>query len=296
MEISEPIGRSHPAMLPKSELYSLEVTGKHIAQLVTARASIPLGTPINIAFLGNEGHAQRINAARAIRSCGLEPVPIISARRLRSEYDRDNFLGALIAEAAPSRFIFVGGDPTAPAGPFEDSLDLLRSNVLQRHSIRHAGIVGYPEGHPRISTETLWRSLKWKYGFLQDAGCSIEITTQFGFDADAVIEWITRLRDEGIDATVRIGVPGPADIGKLLRYAKQFGIATSAAVARRYGMSMINLLQRVGPDRYWDRLSAGINSQNLGTILYHLYPFGGIREGVDWMNGRLANGIPTLPT
>jgi methylenetetrahydrofolate reductase (NADPH) len=70
------------------------------------------------------------------------------------------------------------------------------------------GIAGYPEGHPKIDTDTLWRCLRWKLGFLQDAGCSVEITTQFGFDADAVVRWLKRLRREGIDVPVRIGAAG----------------------------------------------------------------------------------------
>lgn len=277
-------------------LYALEVAGKDIVQVEAAKAAIPPGTPINIAFLGNEDHAQRINAARVIRACGFEPVPIISSRRLRSERDRDYLLGALIAEAAPSRIILVGGDPAVPAGPFKDSLALLRSDLLEHHSIRHVGIVGYPEGHPKIDTDTLWRCLKWKFGFLQDAGCSVENTTQFGFDADAVVQWIERLRREGIDTPVRIGLPGPAGVGKLLRYAKQFGVAPSAAIARRYGLSMVNLDQRVGPERYWDQLAAGVDGGNLGTVLYHLYPFGGIMEGVRWMNSRMPNRYPMPPT
>lgn len=293
--MSRGFGKTEPVMQPERRRYALEITGKDIAQIVAARASIPQGTPINIAFLGNEDHDQRINAARVIRRCGFEPVPIISSRRLRSEHDRDNLLSALIAEAAPLRFIFVGGDPATPAGPFEDSLDLLRSNFLQRHSIHHVGIVGYPEGHPKISTETLWRSLKWKHGFLRDAGCSVEITTQFGFDADAIVEWIQQLRDEGIDAPVRIGIPGPAKAGKLLRFAKQFGVATSAGIARRYGLSLVNLLQSVGPERYWDRIKSGLSGRDLGPILYHLYPFGGIEEGANWMNDRLADRYPTPP-
>ncbi|MCW2134526.1 methylenetetrahydrofolate reductase [Arthrobacter sp. VKM Ac-2550] len=277
---------------PQGGLYALEVTGKDIAQVEAAKADIPPGTPINIAFLGNEDHAQRVNAARVIRASGFDPVPIISSRRLRSERDRDDLLGALIAAATPSRVILVGGDPAVPAGPFEDSLALLRSNLLERHSIHHVGIVGYPEGHPKIDTNTLWRCLKWKVRFLQDEGCSVEITTQFGFDADAVVQWIVRLRREGIDAPVRIGVPGPADAGKLLRYAKQFGVEPSAAVARRYGLSMSNLDQHIGPERYWDHLAAGMDGGNLGTVMYHLYPFGGILNGVRWMNNRIPNKVP----
>ncbi|HVX36808.1 MAG TPA: methylenetetrahydrofolate reductase [Hyphomicrobium sp.] len=271
-------------------VYALEVTGKDISQIEAAMSVIPPATPINIAFLGNEDHCQRINAARTIRACGFEPVPIISSRRLHSAEDLDSLIGSLIREANPSRFIFVGGDPSTPIGPFPDSLALLGSGVVRRQSIRHAGIVGYPEGHPKIDTDTLWRALKWKHDFLRDAGCTVEITTQFGFDVDAVVRWVGRLRDERIDAPVRIGVPGPADVGKLLRYAKQFGVVTSASIIKRYGLSLTNLLRRAVADRYWKDLNDGLNGRDLGEIRYHLYPFGGIPEGVRWINSKLLNG------
>jgi methylenetetrahydrofolate reductase (NADPH) len=267
-------------------LYALEVTGKDIAQVEASKAEIPLATPTNIAFLGNEDHAQRVNAARVIRRCGFEPVPIISSRRLRSEQDRDSLLSALIGEANPTRFILVGGDPATPAGPYADSLALLKSGIVRRYGMRHVGIVAYPEGHPKIDAAELWRALKWKHAFLEDAGCTVEITTQFGFDADAIVRWIERLRAEEIDSPVRIGIPGPADVGKLLRYARQFGVVASAGIARRYGLSLTNLLQRIAPDRFFERLASGLDRRNLGPVLYHLYPFGGIAEGVRWMKSR----------
>jgi methylenetetrahydrofolate reductase (NADPH) len=276
--------------------YALEVAGKDIAQVESAKADIPPGTPINIAFLGNEDHDQRINAARVIRACGFDPVPIISSRRLHSEQDRDDLLEALSAAAAPTRVILVGGDPAVPAGPFEDSLALLGSGVLERHSIRQVGIVGYPEGHPKIDTDTLWRCLKWKIEFLQNAGCSVEITTQFGFDADAVVRWMTRLRHEGIDTPVRIGVPGPASVGKLLRYAQRFGVEPSADTARQYGLSTAELDRQVGPERYWDQLTTGLDGGDFGIVLYHLYPFGGILEGVRWMNRQMPSLYGLSPT
>lgn len=274
---------------PERAIYTLEITGKAIAEIKTAQSAIPPGTPINIAFLGNESHDQRIAAARVIRECGFEPVPIISSRRLLSQQDRDDLVGGLIRSTDPQRFILVGGDPAAPAGPYRDSLSLLESGILERHGIRHVGIVGYPEGHPRIAPQELDRALKWKIGFLQAAGCTTEITTQFGFDADAIVRWIKRLRADGIDAPVRIGVPGPATVGKLLRYARQFGVASSAAIARRYGFSLANLLNRVGPDRFVDRLYAGMAGRDLGVVLFHLYPFGGIAHSVDWMNEHLSS-------
>ncbi|HRP07964.1 MAG TPA: hypothetical protein PLL69_05695, partial [Gemmatimonadales bacterium] len=207
----------------------------------------------------------------------------------RSEQDRDQLLDALTTTAAPRRIILVGGDPASPAGPYDDSLALLRSNLLQRHAITQVGIVGYPEGHPRIDTSTLWRSLRWKLDVLQEAGCTVEITTQYGLDAEAVVHWIEQLRREGIDTPVRIGVPGPAKAGTLLRYAQQFGVTPSSAIACRYGLPMDDPQRRVGADRYWDHLMASISGSDLGAIGYHLYPFGGILDGAQWMNHHIPN-------
>ncbi len=267
--------------------YTLEITGKAIGEIVAAQQVIPQGTAINIAFLGNENHAQRIHAAKTIRDCGFEPVPIISSRRLLSVEERDQLLSSLIREAAPKRFLLVGGDPAQPAGPFQDSLSLLNSKIVESFGICHVAITGYPEGHPKIDQQELWRCLKWKLDYLRQAECSVEITTQFGFDAQAVVRWIERLRSEGIVTPVRVGIPGPADAAKLLRFAKQFGVVASASIMRRYGLSLANLMRRSVADRYWEDLNALLLKQDLGQVYFHLYPFGGVAESATWMNEQL---------
>ncbi|NVD42314.1 methylenetetrahydrofolate reductase [Ensifer sp. HO-A22] len=265
--------------------YSLEITGKDIGQIEAARSAIPAGTPINIAFLGNETHAQRIEAAARIRQWGFEPVPIISSRRLRSVEDRDELLAGLIGAARPTRFMFVGGDPSSPAGPYKDSLDLIAGGIIADHGIVHVVIAGYPEGHPRIERARLWEALEQKIGLLKAHGCTMEITTQFGFDADAIVDWIAQVRARGIDVPIRIGVPGPADVKRLLRFAAQFGVASSAGIVGKYGFSLANLVNKVGPDRFMTRLEDGMRGRDLGTVLLHLYPFGGIGETVAWATG-----------
>ncbi|MDB5524578.1 MAG: methylenetetrahydrofolate reductase [Rhizobium sp.] len=215
--------------------YALEITGKDIGQIAAARSEISPGTQINIAFLGNETHEQRIEAAAVIRRFGFEPVPIISSRRLKSREDRDALLSGYLRAARPRRFIFVGGDPAMPAGPYKDSLDLIASNIISNYQIRNVGIVGYPEGHPRIDNQKLWDALRRKIELLSAAGCTVEITMQFSFDADAIVEWIGQVREAGIEAPIRIGVPGPADVRRLLRFAAQFGVVSSAGSSRSTG-------------------------------------------------------------
>lgn len=278
--------------------YSLEITGKDVGQIEAAKAEIPAGTPINIAFLGNETHAQRIDAAVRIRQCGFEPVPIISSRRLRSVQDRDVLLTGLAGAARPSRFMLVGGDPSSPAGPYRDSLDLIAGGIIADYGITRVGIAGYPEGHPKIDRTRLWDALEHKIGSLKIHGCAVEITTQFGFDADAIVDWIAEVRARGIDVPVRIGVPGPADVKRLLRFAAQFGVGSSAAIVGKYGFSLANLVSRVGPDRFMDRLANRMAGRDLGAVLLHLYPFGGIADTVAWAAraaGRQAAGSQAVP-
>ncbi|WP_246667086.1 hypothetical protein [Agrobacterium sp. T29] len=123
--------------------YTLEVTGETLP-----KSRSPCPKSLQGRRSTSPSLDQRINAAHVIRRCGFEPVPIISSRRLRSFDDLDTLLQSLIDEAAPSRFLFVGGDPAAPAGPFADTLALLRSGVVERYGIRSIGIVGYPDGQP----------------------------------------------------------------------------------------------------------------------------------------------------
>lgn len=277
-------GRS---VMRNTALYTLEITGKDIGRLEKALPSIPANTPVNIAFLGNEVHGQRIRAAGVIRESGLEPVPIVSARRLTSREDLYGLLDGLHETAAPKRFLFVGGDPE-PAGPFFDALELLSENFIERYGIRVAGIGAYPEGHPKIPPAKLWEALAWKCRFLHEAGCEVELTTQLGFDTALLEVWLKELRERGIDVPVRIGVPGPADAALLFRYAKQFGVASSAGILKRYGLALGQLLRRSLSDRYWDEVQALLAKNDFGTVAYHLYPFGGLEEGVAWINRRLA--------
>lgn len=265
------------------EEYSLEMTGKDVPGLVEARESIPPGTRVNVTFLGNEDMPMRVEAAAAVRRFRLTPVPHISARRLESEAELRKFLDTLVQRAEVDSVLVVGGDPPKPAGPFPDALSVIRSGVLAEYGITKVGIGGYPEGHPDIADAVLWQSLADKVDAALDAGHDVSVITQFGFDTTRVAEWIAGVRGLGIDAVVRIGVPGPAGIKRLLSYAKRFGVASSAGIARKYGFSLTNLLGTAGPDNFIRDLAAELAPAERGRIRLHFYTFGGLARTADWI-------------
>lgn len=263
--------------------FSLEMTGKDVPALNEAAAVIPAGTRINVTFLGNEDLTMRVAAARAVREHGFVPVPHISARRLRSQGELEEFLAALAEVGAAEHVFVVGGDPEAPMGPYEDSLSVIRTGVLQQHGVRGVGVSGYPEGHPDIDDDTLWSALTDKTAAIREQGLEPTVITQFGFDNEPVLEWLAEVRRRGVDAPVRIGVPGPAGIKRLLGYARRFGVGTSAGIVQKYGFSLTNLLGTAGPDRFLRHLAAGYDPGLHGQVLLHFYTFGGLRSTAEWV-------------
>jgi methylenetetrahydrofolate reductase (NADPH) len=276
--------------------YSLEMTGKDVPGLIEAKDSIPAGTRINVTFLGNEDLEMRVAAAAAVREMGFVPVPHISARRLASRAQLEEFLGRLRDVGATDSVFVVGGDPSTPEGPYEDSYDVIRTGLLLDYGVKDVSIAGYPEGHPDISDEVLWRALEDKSLSLSQQGLGATILTQFSFDTDPVIDWIQQVRGRGITSTIRIGTPGPAGIKRLLGFARRFGIGANAMIVKKYGFSLTNLMGTAGPDRFVTDLSALLAEASTtpaadgaatpttvtGPVKLHFYTFGGLLATADW--------------
>jgi methylenetetrahydrofolate reductase (NADPH) len=272
-----------PALRTASLLrdFSLEMTGKDAAEMDGVRG--PAGTRINVTYLGNEDPGLRIAAVRAIRAAGYVPVPHIPARRLRSRRMLERFLAAVQAEGASGQLFIVGGDQATPQGPYGDALSVIRSGVLRDYGVRHVGITGYPEGHPDITGERLWRALEDKAAELGRQGLNGNVITQFGFDAEAVISWIERARDRGLDLPIRVGVPGPASVRRLVRYAARCGVGTSASITRKYGFSLTSLVGSAGPDRFLRDLAGRYDPGQHGLVGLHFYTFGGLAATSGWI-------------
>ena len=263
--------------------FSLEMTGKDAGRLEDARGTIPPGTRINVTFLENEDDRMRLDAVRAVKRFGYVPVPHISARRLRTGDQLEEYLSALAAEDACENVLVIAGDPTEPLGPFDDALAIINSGLLQRYGVRHIGVGGYPEGHPAIPESALWSALEGKVAALSQLRVPGVIITQFGFDVDPVLKWLEAVRERGIDLPVRVGVPGPAGVRRLLSYASRFGVGTSTGIAKKYGFSITNLMGTAGPDKFIRALDEGLDPQRHGEVRLHFYTFGGLKATSEWV-------------
>ena len=264
--------------------YSLEITAKDVPALREAAPMIAPQTPIAVTFLPGEEMSARIAAVKAVRELGFEPMPHVSARRLTSVDVFENMIKQVTAESGVKRLFVIAGDPPTPEGPFEDSLQVIKTGVLEQNGIKAIGIAGHPEGHPNVSKEDLWVWMENKIAEIRQRDMLPIIVTQFGFSAEPFLEWLEEMRARGIDSPVRIGVPGPAGIKRLLGFAARCGVGASASVMAKYGVSLTNLIGSAGPNKLVGTLKDGLDYEKHGRVRLHFYPFGGLSKTVEWIN------------
>ncbi|MBV6668929.1 methylenetetrahydrofolate reductase [Xanthomonas euvesicatoria pv. alangii] len=265
-----------------TEAYSLEVSAKDIGALTNAAPRILPGCAMFIPYLPGQNEAARLAAAQMVRSLGFEPVPHLSARRIGSLGELQACIARLVDEAGVTRCLVIAGDPSTPKGPFPDSVSLIETGVFERSGIRTIAVAGHPEGHPILRTTEQWDVLERKCRSIQERGMAPLIVTQFGFDADIVVTWLEALRARGMTHPVRVGVPGPASVAVLARYAASCGVGACASVLSNYGISIGKLFGNAGPDRFVDRLASRLTEAH-GDVRLHLFPFGGIAQSVEWV-------------
>jgi methylenetetrahydrofolate reductase (NADPH) len=268
--------------------YSLEITAKDAQNLERARSLVPQGTPVSVTFLVAEKMEERVRAAIVIKRNGYIPIPHIAARHLASERALDVYLEQLATEVNVEQVFVIAGDSAQPQGPFEDALAVIRTGRLAQYGVKRVGIAGYPEGHQQIADFKLNRALSDKVRTLAELGHDTEIVTQFAFESDPVLKWLCCIRDNGVFAPVRIGVPGPASLTTLIRFAARCGVGVSAKIMEKYGRSITRLLNTTGPETLIADLSLRLNPEVHGEVKLHLYPFGGLGKTAEWAHGYLG--------
>ena len=269
-------------MVRVTDGFSVEITAKDVDGLKRVAPSLPPNTPVSVTFLPGEEPQARIAAATAVRELGFEPMPHFSARRIESHAEFESYLQAVVQQAKVRRCFVIAGDRDTPAGPFADSSALIATGCFESAGIKTIGIAGHPDGHPNMSAEQRWDVLKKKAADIEARGMAPLIVTQFGFDAGSLLDWLKELRGRGLGMPVRVGVPGPAGIKTLLRFAARCGVQASASVMAKYGLSITQLLGTAGPDQMVDALSERISSEH-GRVRLHFYPFGGLERTVEWI-------------
>lgn len=275
--------RERIALADLLRTYSVEITAHDGKALKAVESALEPGTEVFIANLPDERAEVLVEAASRLRRAGLEPVPHIVARNLKSRDDLDTMLAALVGDAGVKNALILGGDRDQQAGNFENALQIIETGLLEAHGIRRIAIGCYPEGHPRIPDQVLWQALRTKLDAAARAGLETVLVSQFLFDPQPLINFARALRREGIEAPLRVGVAGPADRTKLIRYALRCGVGASLRVLRERGSLARNVLAGETPDTLLGAVAVSRKEEpELGITGVHFFTFGDPARSARW--------------
>jgi methylenetetrahydrofolate reductase (NADPH) len=262
--------------------FSIEATRPTAAEIDVLAAIIPSGTRVYVSAVPARPPQEVLDSAIRLRAAGFSPVPHVVARTFATTAALDEFLAQLTSKADVERLLIIAGDRDRPAGDLRSSLEVIDGGLLQRRGIREIGIAGYPEGHPRISQHDLDRALMDKIAAAEATSLKVHIVTQFCFDAAAILQWIRRLRDFGLEHPVRVGLAGPTNLPALLRYARRCGVRASIeGLARQSGLAR-QLFAMTAPDTLVQALAQARSDRRLGMVKPHFFAFGGVPATARW--------------
>ncbi len=270
---------------------SIEITAKQIEKLPLLKDKLPAGTNVFIALIDPADVGGQLEAAKHLKAAGFKAIPHVPARFVRDRADLERRIASLAGAGVTEMLVLGGGAPT-PVGNYDAAIQLLETGIFEAHGVKRIGIAGHPEGNPDITKvhgeAVLLRALRDKQAYLKDKGLAGFIATQFLFEAEPVAQWAANLRAAGIDLPIHVGVPGPATIKTLVKYAAMCGVGNSARFIRKQAMNITRLLTVNTPDDFVGGLAdLHFNRPDLGIAGPHLYPFGGFDKLFDWVGPKL---------
>jgi methylenetetrahydrofolate reductase (NADPH) len=261
---------------------SLEMSPRELHRAGEVAALLPADSCVYIPSLPGLPLARTLEAVAAIRAAGLDPVPHVSARRIRDRDEFAEFLKKAVAEQRVHRVLLLGGDEPKPKGPFVDSLQILESGLLRDSGIREIGVAGYPEGHPRISN--LAESFEKKRRMASEQGLGLYVVTQFSFAPSRVVEYCANLARTAPEVSIYVGVAGPTDPVALARYAQLCGVSVSLRALKTLGTGIARLVTNIEPREQLVAIARYSRSREPSNVVgVHIYSFGGAAKTAAWM-------------
>jgi len=291
-QVQEPLDAAAPAGLADAisalaRAGSLESSTRNLADIDGYAGLRPAGSDVFAPWLPGAPYHHIVAVARHLRRAGFNPVPHISARRLPDAAAARDFFGRLRDEAGVERVLVVAGESQAAAGPYDSSLALIETGLLQDFGIRSVGIAGYPEGHRKFPEAVLQAALDGKISAAQRLGIDLFMVSQFCFDGEVIVDWLRRLRARGVSIPVRVGVAGPATIRALLNYGMRCEIGNSLRAVGTQAISLTRLVVQQGPEKVVRRVA--LDGKGLGIAGLHCFAFGGFAQTARWMEN-VASG------
>jgi len=254
---------------PKYELIPLK-------NVLDQSQHLPEGAVVSVTASPQKGMMETIDLTLELKDRGFDAIPHLSARLTQDRSELEAILKRLDDSGLRKAFV-VGGDVVDP-GEFFDGLALLTAMEEIGHGLTEIGIPGYPEGHHIVDVPTITKALQHKLPYAS------YVTTQMCFVPDAIDDWVRGLRESGVGIGVYLGIPGVAELTKLISLSMRIGVGPSARFLSK-NKSLAGRLVRPGgysPDDLIMGLAPLLADPVANIHGFHIYTFNRVETTETW--------------
>ena len=235
-----------------------------------------------------------VQTAKRISCEGFNVMPHFPARIIKDKSTLEEWINIYQGEAGINQALLLAGGVNKPHGVFEDSMQLVETELFEQYNFKNLHFAGHPEGNKDIdndgSNKNVDEALLWKQKFNERSDIDIAITTQFCFEAEPVIEWANSLTNNGINIPIHIGVAGPAKLQTLIKFSLACGVGASLKVLQKRAKDVKKLLLPFEPNDFLETLAKYKKENpkfNISNI--HFFPLGGINTNASWIKNATNN-------
>ncbi|HUF14873.1 MAG TPA: methylenetetrahydrofolate reductase [Acidimicrobiia bacterium] len=244
---------------------------------------LPEGATVSVTASPGKGMAATVDLTVELKHRSFDVVPHLSARLTTGRQELGKILDRLDRGGIHKAFV-VGGDGEAQ-GEFFDGLALLTAMEQIGHGLTEIGVPGYPEGHHIVDDLTMRNALEEK------APYASYVTSQMCFVPESIRDWVESLRETGIGLGVWVGIPGVAEMSKLITLSLRIGVGPSARfLAKNKGLA--GKLVRPGgysPDDLVVGLAPLLDDPTANIEGFHVYTFNRVEATEQWRQDMLAS-------
>ena len=274
--------------------FSIEVMPSTAAKIESFKDILPINTRIYIAHIEGVPIEEMIQTAKRLQSEGFSVMPHFPARIIKNKSTLEEWITKYQDEASIDQALLLAGGVTNPHGIFENSMQLVETELFNKYNFKNLHFAGHPEGNKDIdfdgSNNNVDEALLWKQKFNERTDIEVALTTQFCFEADPVIKWADSMIEKGINIPIHIGVAGPAKLQTLIKFSIACGVGPSLKVLQKRAKDVKKLLLPFEPNDFLETLAQHKKENpkfNITNI--HFFPLGGINTSADWIKNAINN-------
>ena len=268
--------------------FSIEVMPRTAAKIESFNDILPKNTRIYIAHIEGVPIQEMISTAKRIQSEGFAVIPHFPARIIENKVILEDWIKAYQEEANIDQALILAGGVNKPHGIFENSMQLVETELFSKYNFKNLYFAGHPEGNKDIDPDgtekNVTDALVWKQKLNERTDINLALTTQFCFDSKPVIKWANELNKNGINIPIHIGVAGPAKLQTLIKFSIACGVGASLKVLHKRAKDIKKLLLPFEPNEFLETLALHKkNNPDFNITNIHFFPLGGIKTTSNWI-------------